>query len=911
MPHTPSTNGTPAEDFQAAIAQINQLLREGRTLSEIDLTRRFPHLMPKLEESARDLQMIINAEKAVKVPGPGEQDTPEREHRVALLDVALAGYQVVDILQEGGQGTVFRGHQLSTQRDVAIKVMGGSQFSNERRAKRFAREIRLVSRLQLPNIVPVYDSGVVNGQPYFVMPMIYGMPADKYAFLNAPEARMRNAMFVKIARAVSRAHQRGIIHRDLKPTNILIDDDGEPQILDFGLAKAMGEPDAEDNISLIGHVVGTLPYLSPEQATGFTTLDIRSDVYALGVLLFELLTGVYPYDVDGDKEKVRENIIRANPRSLKEALVLGDSTYSLKPVDFDNDLQAIVSMAIAKNKNERYQSADALADDLDRYLSGGVVQARIDHRWYLSRRMIRKYRVQVATTITIFALLIWSNLRTKTHQVAAQKERDLARSFAALAQNTLGHLVTKVDEEIESLAGGKVVRKSLLDDVADRLSEMNDLIGSDPSLASLSVSLQEKQGDIARSDGRAEEAEVLYLQAAAQLVNAPASQVIRARLYRKAGNASGENGTHFDNAIRIARVAATSKDSEGTIELAHVLVDMARFNYLHGEHIRAGEFIDESLSMFKGRIAHVQLHARALEWAGDIRIKLGDLTRSRELLDKSLQLRDQLLKSRPFDVRIKHEHMQTSMKLGFVLGALGEFDSAITQARTAVAAGAYLCSIDAGDINYRNDSLSAEKRLAWVLRQSGDLNRAMDIITQSIARARAYQSAIPGGDQSRRSLGSALEERSRIHCKSGSAAPALKDALASLDIRTMLIGAKSNKLDLYVELATANDAVGSCLQRMGRHADAKGYLLAAHDIYDELLERQPNAPDRAITLCVSEINLAAWHIRHNTPANDEQARSLLRSAEDRLLSINVKPEFLDRYLRIIQRNRSILTRSLR
>ncbi len=906
MPFHPSGNPTPEEDYQAAIALINRLLREGMSLSEIDLERRFPNLMPELESRARDLELIVKAEKAVEGFEQGGQEVSKSAMRVAALDAALTGYDVLEMIQEGGQGVVFRGFQRSTQRDVAIKVMGGGQFFTERRAKRFAREIRLVSRIQLPNIVPVYDSGVVDGQPYFVMPMIYGVPVHQHAFLNAPKARARIAIMVRIARAVSRAHQLGIIHRDLKPSNIIIDENDEPQILDFGLAKAMGESDSEENISLDGHVVGTLPYLSPEQATGFGTLDVRSDVYSLGVVLFELLTGTFPYGCNGDKEKARENIIRAKPRSLKEAIALSDSVTVPKLAEFDDDLQAIVSMAIAKSKHERYQSADALADDLDRYLSGGVVHARIDHRWYLTRRMVRKYRVQVTAMFVVFALLIWSNLRTREHQLVAQQQRDSAHKFASLAQNTLGHLVTKVDEEIESLAGGRVVRKSLLADVSDRLLEMIELIGADPSLDSLSVTLQEKQGDIVCSDGDTNAAEFLYLQAARRLENILSDQVTRARLYRKAGNAALDGGAHFQSALRIIRVATESEDPDASEELVRVLVDAARHDYLKGEYIGAQSTLDEALSMFEAGIDDELLHAKAMEWDGDISIKLGDLNRARASLEHSLKIRERYLSDRPFDVRIKHEHMLASMKSCTVLAAMREYESAISRAHLSYVTGEYLCSIDASNVGYRHDWFSAGIRLAWALRQSGDSRGAIEAATQTLESIHEYTSNGANDAETMRRLGFVLDERSRSNKAAGIIAAALEDAEASLVIRESLVELQAENLEYNAELARAHDSVGSCLQKSGRNLEAFKPLNFSLEIRKKLWDRQRSVPDRSIELSIAEINLAVWHIRQETHQDDTQARQLLESANQRLRSLGIGGDAIGSHMKVIEDNLRIL-----
>ncbi|MCA9056842.1 MAG: serine/threonine protein kinase, partial [Planctomycetaceae bacterium] len=205
----------------------------------------------------------------------------------------VEGYEIQNEIHRGGQGAVYRAVQASTKRVVALKFMHSGAEAKESIKKRFEREVELAGSLRHPGIVRVFDSGLTSGQYYYVMDYIDGLCLDDYVLAEKLPIRDIAALFIPICEAVNYAHQRGVIHRDLKPSNVLVDREGHCHIVDFGLAK-LGNDDTSDTqkLSLTGQVMGTLHYMSPEQARGESdAVDTRSDVYSLGVMLYELLTG--------------------------------------------------------------------------------------------------------------------------------------------------------------------------------------------------------------------------------------------------------------------------------------------------------------------------------------------------------------------------------------------------------------------------------------------------------------------------------------------------------------------------------------------------------------------------------------------------------------------------------------------
>jgi len=355
-----------------------------------------------------------NAETASRLPDDGQQLPPLSVGAADRHDgwtggcPDIKGYRIIEPLGEGGMGVVWRAEQLSTKRQVALKLLVSHRIDSAKAQARFQREVELTARLDHPNIARIYDSGLHQGMYYYAMELIEGMPLDRYVKSKALSRDQILALMRTVCQAVLYAHLRAVIHRDLKPSNILVSADGQPHVLDFGLAKALLDEDEALTISIEGQIAGTPAYMSPEQAAGHhSRLDTRTDVFSLGVILYELLTGQSPHDTTGSMFDVLLRITEGRMRRPREV-----------DKSMDGELEAVLLTALAQNPEDRYPSAGALAKDIGNYLDGEPLDARVHTVRYFLRKKALKYRVPAAIGLAVSLVLLGIILVAYTKIVA-------------------------------------------------------------------------------------------------------------------------------------------------------------------------------------------------------------------------------------------------------------------------------------------------------------------------------------------------------------------------------------------------------------------------------------------------------------------------------------------------------------
>ena len=365
---------------------------------------------------------------------PNPDDDPDRTHphtpttppsdstfSPSTFPRRFGDYELLERIASGGMGVVYKARQLGVNRVVALKMIIGGQLATEAEVLRFHAEAEAAANLDHPNIVPIYEVGEHEGRHYFTMKFIDG------GNLAAQVARLREdpvaaaKLLAVCAEAVHYGHRRGILHRDLKPANILLDRNGTPHVSDFGVAKRM---DAGTGLTMSGTVIGTPAYMAPEQAAGkVKEITTASDVYSLGAILYELLTGQPPFKCDSTHETLRQVLEKqpARPRSLNPKV--------------DRDLETVCLKCLDKDRRLRYRAAEELADELNRYVAGEPIRARRVGRPARVVRWAKRNPMAAGLLLTSAALLLLTTataLYVARAQVAA-REQDVLRTNAYAA----------------------------------------------------------------------------------------------------------------------------------------------------------------------------------------------------------------------------------------------------------------------------------------------------------------------------------------------------------------------------------------------------------------------------------------------------------------------------------------------
>ncbi len=476
--------GLPAE---ARRALVRRLLAE-----EPDVARELERLLANDSDASPFLEQPIGLGSIFRlardrISGSGLPEVSDFH----VVPERIGAYQVLGLIGAGGMGVVYRATQTRPQRDVAIKVLRPGAASAEM-LRRFEHEADILGRLRHAGIAQVYEAGVAelcfgNGarasRPFLAMELLQGETLTVYADSRGLDLRQRLALFARVCDAVLHAHQNGVIHRDLKPGNIIVvhppgsaeSSAAQPKIVDFGIAR-VAEPGAATLTMAAGpaRLVGTLMYMSPEQLFGDgEPVDTRSDIYGLGVILYELLAGRLPYD--------------AADRSVPEIIRLRETCEpaplrQVRP-HVDEDIATIVHVALARERGRRYASVAELAADVRRYLDGYAITARPPSAWYQFRKLIARQRgIFAAAALAIVALVVGTSValyELRLAQMAALQAaaavRD-AESARAEAEHTVDFLIETLTSADPDRLHRDVLVRDVLDGMAPRLAE--DWVGA-------------------------------------------------------------------------------------------------------------------------------------------------------------------------------------------------------------------------------------------------------------------------------------------------------------------------------------------------------------------------------------------------------------------------------------------------
>lgn len=414
----------------------------------------------------------------------------------------VGAYSILGRIGEGGMGVVYEARQRRPERTVALKVVRPGVMTRSM-LRRFEHETELLGRLSHPGIAAIYDAGIADDRPYFAMELVKGEPLTTYAREHHLGTRQRVALMAKVADALQHAHERGVIHRDLKPGNILVQADGEPKILDFGVARATdGDIQTVTLQTDIGQLIGTVPYMSPEQAAGESSeVDTRSDVYSLGVVLYELLAGRLPY-------AVKDKLVHEAVRVIRE-----DEPTPLSSVNkvFRGDLDTIVGTALEKEKSRRYDSPAALAADLRRYLHNETILARPASTAYQLTKFARRHQLLVGALAAVLVILVSALVLLSVGLAVVTSQREIARRQVLIAEEVNAFLN---DDLLAAVAPEREGREVLMIDLLDAAAaRVDDRFPDEPLVE---AEIRSTIGDTYRRLGELDQAET-HLQRAYDL----------------------------------------------------------------------------------------------------------------------------------------------------------------------------------------------------------------------------------------------------------------------------------------------------------------------------------------------------------------------------------------------------------
>ena len=705
-----------------------------------------------------EVQRLLQADAQASVFVSGAAAGLERVAAMVVPEgVHIGAFRIVRELGRGGMGTVYLAERADAQFEmrVAVKVIKRG-MDTDAVLQRFRHERQILAGLEHPNIARLLDGGTTDeGLPYFVMEYVDGQPIDEYCRTGQLSIEQRLRLFRQVCAAVSYAHQHLVIHRDIKPPNILVTVDGVPKLLDFGIAKLL---DTGEDASILATEVGaqamTPQYASPEQLRGERITTV-SDVYALGVLLYEVLTGARPYDVT-DKSPAESRMIVVDSEVAKPSATAarrGDGVLSRR---LRGDLDSIVVTAMRKDPPERYGSVALLDDDVRRHMERLPVLARGDSWTYRAARFVRRRKLGVAAAAAIMLSLVGGIVATSWQARVARAERTRAENRFNDVRKLANSVLFDYHDAIETLPGATAVRERLVKDALAYLDSLAAEAGGDPALQRELAAGYDRMGTVlgrpyAANLGDIKGAMASYekaLRIREALANAdPLNQQARrevAQSHRRIGwqliwtAEFGAIRDHFRQAIAIYTQLVTDQpgDIESRIELASahnelgaILEDRGDLAAALENERRALALLEEVPPVARGNPKLRRTLSITRDYIARSLFLSGDVAAALESNAKALELRTALASQDPTNATFRRMLAISYQNDGDFRDQAGDSVGALASFRRKLAIDEELLAADPANVQAHGD-------LAYSLQRLGDILAAQEVHAEALVHYR-------------------------------------------------------------------------------------------------------------------------------------------------------------------------------
>jgi len=758
------------------------------------------------------------------------------------LSQSIPGFRLLQKLGEGGMGEVHEAEQLEpVRRRVALKLIKRGMESKEVLA-RFDSERQALALMSHPNIAQVYDAGTTtDGRPFFVMEFVPGVPLTQYCDTNRLSTAERLELFTQICNGVQHAHHKGVIHRDIKPSNVLVkiqDSKPVPKIIDFGIAKATSQRLTEQSVfTAMGEFIGTPEYMSPEQAdlTGLD-VDTRTDVYSLGVVLYELLVGAQPFDgrelrqagFDEMRRKIREE---EPPRPSVRLSGLGEKSTTaaanrrIEPStlarQLHGDLDWITMKALEKDRTRRYDSPGELAADIDRHLRDEPVLAGPPSATYRVKKFVRRHTLGVAASSLVTVAMILGIAGTTIGMIRARNAEQVASREAETAQQVSDFLVGlfKVSDPTEG-SFEKVTAREMLDKGADRIrTELTDQ-------PLVQARLMSTMGWVYIGLGRYDSAQALFEEALAiREAELPSDHPDVAEVLNQLGEAHREKA-EWDVAWPLYERALAIREEALGLEsprVAAVLNNMALIMEDKGNYDEALVLYERMLAIDRQNLGPDDpVYATSLSNVAILHVRMGELDEAQELFERALEIREKAFGP---------DHLLVASSLnsvGGVLNDMGDYRAALPYLERSVAIKEEVLGPD-------HPSLAGTMgNLGSLLKTLREFDRARTMLERASA---IYREAL-GPDHP--DYGESLSDLAIFHASTGdleAAGPLFEESLA---VRERAFGPH------HPDVATSLNNLGVYHRSMGDNEGARPYYERALEAYEKSLD--PGNPRLALPL---------------------------------------------------------------